>query len=847
MRSPVDRPSILIAEDNPSNVKMLKAILDDAGYNVRVATNGKAALASARAELPTLILLDVHMPELDGYSVCEELKKAEATKRVPVLFVSALSEVFNKIRAFQVGGVDYIEKPYEREEILARVRTHVELHVLRSELEDCIRRSTSDLTEANDSLLREIAEKRRVERELRKRQRELDVINRINAVFLTLPDDDIYGEVLEVVLAATESPLGVFGYIDEAGDLVVPSLTQGVWEERSVAEKAIVFPRESWGDALWQRAIRDGKAMHSNEPSSLVPEGHLPILRNIAVPILDKGEAVGLLNVANREADYTSEDVAFLERIANAVAPVLRARLQRDQQLARLARAQESRRRLATAIEQADETIMITDPDGTIQYVNPSFSRISGYSREEAIGQTPRLLRSGHHSQDFYDNLWATIRAGAVWSGRFVNRKKDGQQVHEEATISPVKDDAGTITNFVAVKRDVTLELRHEERLREAQKMDSIGTLAGGIAHDFNNILAAIMGSLEIGMDYVADRPDAQDMLRQALGAADRARDLVKQILTFSRQTQKEMKPVRLAELMEEVARFMRASLPRTIQVVRDFTARDATLAFADPTQIHQVLMNLCTNAAHAMAGGGVLRLGLTEVQQDQDERTRLSGLPAGVYARMTVSDNGSGIPPERLERIFEPYYTTKPVGEGTGLGLSVAHGIVANHRGAISVSSQVGRGTTFHVFLPVAQAVSSERAPGRDAASPTGTERILFVDDERALADISARMLERLGYDVVATTSAKEALALFRSESERFDLIITDKTMPTMTGFELAREAREIRADIPVLMNTGFLTRADAEAARAAGVREIIAKPLELRQFANAVRRVLDESEDER
>jgi PAS domain S-box-containing protein len=505
--------------------------------------------------------------------------------------------------------------------------------------------------------------------------------------------------------------------------------------------------------------------------------------------------------------------------------------------------ADEERARLVTAINQSDETVVITDREGTIQYVNPAFERITGYTAQEAIGQNPRVLKSGHHTDAFYTSLWATISGAEAWKGHLINRKKDGSMYEEEATISPVKDASGKIINYVAVKRDVTQELQLEKQIRQAQKMEAIGTLAGGIAHDFNNILGGIMGYTELAMGEPAGSTKTAGYLSEALKSADRARTLVKQILTFSRRTDQESKPLQPNLIIKEACKLLRASLPSTIEL-RQRLYGSGTLIMGDPTHIYQIVMNLCTNAHHAMRErGGVLDVGLQPVDLAPEDLPQYPGLQQeGAYLKLSVSDTGCGISQAHLDRIFDPYFTTKEKGEGTGLGLSVVDGIVKGLGGAIKVTSEEGRGTTFDVLFPrLIAKIAASPEEGAAQPLPRGKETILFVDDEEVLRFTGAQMLHQLGYRVVLAANAAEALEIFLDKRDSIDLVITDKTMPKMTGFELARAIKNLRPDIPIVLCTGYSETEDMAVAEAIGISQFVMKPLRKKALAETVRQVLD------
>jgi PAS domain S-box-containing protein len=394
---------------------------------------------------------------------------------------------------------------------------------------------------------------------------------------------------------------------------------------------------------------------------------------------------------------------------------------------------------------------------------------------------------------------------------------------------------------------DVTEQRRAEEvkgsleaQLRQAQKLEALGTLSGGIAHDFNNILAAIIGFSEIAADRTAADPKARKAVQRVFEAGIRGRELVKQMLTFSRKTDHEMKPLLLTGVVKEVMKLLRASIPTTIGIKVNVRSESGYI-LGDPVQIQQVLMNLCTNAAFAMREkGGVLSVELSDFSVNGEGK--VLGLKSGLYMRLVVSDTGIGIAPEHIERIFDPFFTTKKLGEGTGLGLSVVHGIVNQHGGLIKAESEPGKGSTFTVYLPKAhEARSLEATP--DESLATGDERVLFVDDEEALVEMGEELLTRLGYHVTSRTSSREALALFRLDPSQFDLVLTDQTMPDITGVELAREVMIIRADIPVVLSTGFSHLVDADTAKAAGIKAFAMKPLTKKEIARTVRKVLDEN----
>ncbi len=497
-----------------------------------------------------------------------------------------------------------------------------------------------------------------------------------------------------------------------------------------------------------------------------------------------------------------------------------------------------TQRRLVTAIEQVNESVVITDQTGLIEYVNPAFTETSGYRKEEVLGRNPSLLSSGKQDRRFYRKLWETITHGRVWQGRIVNRRKDGELFTEMATISPVRDATGKITHYVAVKRDVSHEVDLEKKLRQAQKMEAIGTLAGGIAHDFNNILGAILGFADMALLQSDPDSPAHESLMHIRKGGKRAADLVQQILTFSRQSSTEKKQIAATPLIQESLQLLRASLPSTITIHQDLQAKDA-LVLADATQLQQIVLNLCTNAFQAMREhGGELTLRLEEL--DFKECGKTLQLKTDTCIRLTVADTGTGIDPAVLERIFDPFFTTKEPGEGTGMGLSVVHGIIRDIGGEISVDSVPGSGATFTVLLPSTDPVEQEDE-GANSPLPMGTEHILVVDDEEDILTTSRMMLAHLGYTVSVSKDPAAMLEQIKKGTFACDLVVTDQTMPHLTGLELTQELHRLQPNLPVILCTGYSDRVNEESVKNVGGVGLLMKPADLRDLALMIREALD------
>lgn len=495
---------------------------------------------------------------------------------------------------------------------------------------------------------------------------------------------------------------------------------------------------------------------------------------------------------------------------------------------------QESENKYRSMMEAMNDAVYICSPDYKIEYMNPAMIKKTG---RDAIGE---LCFKAIFD---LDEKCPWCRYDEIQQGKslaFDIVSPQGNQFYHASSAAIVHSD-GAIS-ILTVLRD-TSEIRNlEAQLMQAQKMESIGTLAGGVAHDFNNILSAILGYTEIALLDIPSDSALEKNLNKVLQAGERARDLVKQILTFSRKSEEEKKPVQVHLIVNEVLKFLRSSLPSTIQIHQQIEIGNDTV-LADSTQIHQILMNLCTNASHAMMEkGGILQVSLENMELDSDFTAQYPDMKPGSYLKLTVSDTGHGMSPDVLNRIFEPYFTTKERGAGTGLGMAVVHGIVKSHSGIIKADSEPGKGSTFHIYLPIIdEEEKSEKET--DKPLPTGNERILFIDDEDALMDLGKQLLENLGYEVVARTSSVEALELFRTKPDQFDLVITDMTMPNMTGDRLAKELMKINTDIPIILFTGYSNGMSEHKAKEMGIRAFVMKPVTMRDLSIIVRKVLDEA----
>jgi len=505
---------------------------------------------------------------------------------------------------------------------------------------------------------------------------------------------------------------------------------------------------------------------------------------------------------------------------------------------------QESDSRYQALFERSLDCVFIHDFKGNFIDANAAALKLLGYSSKELTSLKMKHIISEDQFPILEKALKELEETGQQKSVTvFRLKNKNGHNVDVETKSSVIYKE-GKPYAVQGIARDITGKVKIETQLRQAQKMEAIGTLAGGIAHDFNNVLSAILGYSEMALiDLPRDNP-AYSSIDQVFKAGIRAKDLVYQILTFSRPSEQDLKPMKMLPVIKEALKLLRASIPVTIEI-RQTLHPDCGSVLADPIQIHQIIMNLCTNAYHAMReSGGVLDVSLSQVEFRPDKLLRKVDLPPGNYVKLGVSDTGCGIDKLTMQRIFDPYFTTKPKGEGTGMGLSVVHGIVKSYNGDILVYSEIGKGTSFQIYFPVVDDNTPAERAADGKALPGGSEKIMIVDDEAVIIRITQKILENLGYRISAYSSSQKALNAFRAHPEEYDMIITDMTMPKMNGIQLTRAILSIRDDVPIILCTGFSDLVTRESIKSLGIKKLIMKPVLRENLALAVREVLDSEE---
>ena len=602
----------------------------------------------------------------------------------------------------------------------------------------------------------------------------------------------------------------------------------------------------------------DGQTVSANEGAAQIVGASVEVLLKQNFRQLESWRRHGLLEAADR-ALATNGVVRHSARVVSTFGRVMWCELtftpfvfEGTQRL--LVIAQDTTQQHATlerlellhaALEAAPTGWVVTNEKGVIEWVNPAFTRLTGYGEAEAVGQTMRLLKSDRHSAGFYANLWQTVKDGRIWQGELCNRRKDGTLYYERMTVAPVHDDYGTITHFVAMKEDVTGRHELELQLARSQRLESIGLLASGIAHDLNNMLAPIMLAVGLIKAQHGDR-ETLELLDMMQSAAQRGASVVQQVLTFARGVEGERRQIDVRPLVKELAQLARETFPREIQVTVEVPAA-ALLVEGDITQLHQVLLNLAVNARDAMPDGGVLTLTAEAAILDEAGARQAPAGRAGDYIRLSVADTGSGIPPEVLEHIFEPFFTTKPRGKGSGLGLSTVYGIVRSHGGFVDVRSTAGVGTRFSVLIPASAkpALAAAVVPGHATRLVGAGRRVLVVDDEESIRAVVGRVLAKFGFVPVEAEDGLQGLKKLLEDPEGFSAAILDLMMPGMNGYNLTREIRRLTPALPIIVASGMMGEGDAGEDRVVlnglGVRVVLKKPFAEAELLEALRTELD------
>ena len=805
------KEKILIVDNQPLILRMLGNFLEKKGYEVRTALGSLEALEVLGEFIPDIMFIDLVMPRISGDKLCRIVRNMPRLSKVCIIILSAIAA--EEILDCNAFGADACIAKGPFGEIEEHITRLLEVRKLQKPFH------------CDKVIGLESVYQREITKELLSSRTHFEVVLRNIVEGIVECIDD--GTVVYVNAAATN----ILGAREEA---ILSGSFFDLFEGAS------------------RKRIEDAFACIAESPLSIgedevIVQGEQRLLLTL-VPLIDKGETTVIVIMQDISKRKQTEDrlKGYSDHLEKTVVDRTSELILKNEQLQReILDRQSAEVRMTTAQREWERTfdavgdiITLQDASFRLTRVNRATGRMFGKECGQLIGMLCYELFHGA-SEPCPDCPAHATSQDSVSYSREIFHPLLQKTLHLSAT--PIADDSGQLVGVAHFAKDITEQKKLEKQLLQSQKMEAVGTLAGGIAHDFNNILAAVIGYTDLAMLDLAPNSPAYAKMVEVSRAGRRARDLVAQILAFSRHHEVKRVPLEMSAIVKEALKLLRATLPSTVGIQQE-VAPVPVWIMADPVQIHQVLMNLCTNAAHAMRGiGGNIRVVLEEEEVAAKKVAEVAGLKRGPYVRLSVSDSGHGMEKDVMERIFDPFFTTKKAGDGTGLGLAVVHGIVLSHNGAIQVESVPGQGTTFSLYFP--RIVAAEEVGARFAEThlPAGEGRIMFIDDEPALANLGRQLLETLGYEAESFVSSREALDRFREAPDAFDLVLTDLTMPEITGAELAKEMLSLRPDIPVVVCTGYTDYFTEEDAKKIGVREYLFKPLSVSKLAQVIQGILD------
>lgn len=817
LKHQTESPKILIVDDNPENLFALKKILKKLNADIIKADSGNDALSSVLYHDFALIILDVQMPEMNGYEVAEILKSDDRTENIPIIFVTAIDrDSAKEIKGYGKGAVDFIFKPLNEFILISKVKIFLEIYKMKSGLERLVRERTLELEKANAHLLKNNARLRKI----------VETTQGLTACV----EMSSFGFRMMEEFGSHMAALGGSLYIvEEEGLRLLRSLDPGH------APDYISFPLAEY--SILRQVMESGKPFLAEDmaKAGAIKSSGWDGYRDssfLVFPIQDNlGKVTGVLTLHSKiEPPFTEQDKEIGSILSSYSSETMRA-------VQAFEAVQKSEKLYRTLFEKTNDAIFVVEKStGRYLDANKAASKLTGRTLEELKKLTTNdIIPEGADERFLAIQNFEEVREMET----VIYHRPDNSQRIANLSFVPLND-----KTIIGIAKDITHDLEVEKRLRQSQKMESIGTLAGGIAHDFNNILFPIIGYTDMLLNDVPKESPFRSSLEKIYSGAMRAKDLVKQILTFAHQESNELMLISMQPIIKEALKFIRSTIPTTIEIKQDVNG-DCGSVKADPTQIYQIVMNLATNAYHAMEEtGGELQVNLKEIALCKKD-VLSPDMEPGNYACLTIIDTGAGMNKVVIEKIFDPFFTTKEKGKGTGMGLSVVHGIVKSMEGIIQVNSEPGKGTKFYIYLPIFRKNLKNQNTQIKKRIKEGSEQILLVDDDEAIITMEKEMLERLGYQVISRTNSIEALEVFCANHDKFDIVITDLAMPKMPGDKLSAELRKINPDIPIVLCTGFSEAMSEEKAASLGIKGFLMKPIVMMDLADKIREVLDENQN--
>jgi len=843
-----DISKILIVDDKPENIFSLKQTLSETSAEIISASNGNEALVAILNHNFALAILDVQMPEMDGYELAELIRSEKKTNELPIIFVSAIySSDYHVFKGYDSGAVDFLVKPFNARILLSKVNVFIKLDQQNRRLQQ----SKNLIREQYDDLK---ASELRFE----------TLVNTVPDIVYRIDPEGNFTFVNEAIEKLGYKPTELIGI--HFSSIILPK------DAMSISRKEVIKLRQK-SQQGFEKPIdlfderRTGKRKTTGLEIRLIPKiGNsdlIGVLENIGgdsivVEVNSSGfysdrienknkmflGTVGVIrDITDRkrlEAGLKKAKNELEDKVTERTAELVSKNWDLTSEIERRKKAEQSTQKAKQEWKEIFDAIghmaMVLDGDHTILAVNTSTVKQLGRLAEELIGK--KCYEVFHDANTHHVDCPA----------RNISQSK-GNNIVELAiesmgksfivSCTPIFDDRGTLKKIIHIMTDISERKRLEKDLIQAHKMEAIGTLAGGIAHDFNNILTSLLGYTQLILNDVQKGTDIEQDLNEVYRAGLRAKELVRQILTFARKSEDETMSLRLDLVVKEVIKFIRSSIPANIKIKDTVFSKSKVMANA--TQIYQVVMNLCTNAGHAMAAeGGVLEITLKDTDIDGSQIKNLRDATPGKYIELIVSDTGPGIPSAIMDRIFEPYFTTKTPEEGTGMGLAMVQGIVKEAKGMVTVESKINQGTTFRIFFPVTDE-EKHSSPSIPDILVQGQGHVLLVDDEIVITKLGKRTLERYGYQVTTANNPINALAMFSKTPDSFDVVVTDLTMPDMKGDRLIKEIQTIRSGTPCVLCTGYSKEIDRAAESIDGLKAILIKPINQNEFISTIQHLLN------
>ncbi|MEA5601642.1 response regulator [Nostoc sp. UHCC 0252] len=770
---------ILIVDDTPINLEILFSFLEDHGFKVLVSENGTNAVEIAETTLPDLILLDVLMPEVGGFETCRLLKLNSTTQDIPVIFITAITDKMHQVKGLNLGAVDYITKPLEYKEVLARINIHLRLRNL-----------TKKLTEQNKRLEMEIFERQQVEKKLRCHSAELDEWNNRYEAIIQASGQIIYDWHLHT------NDIKYGGNVEQILGYSMPEMLGGLnrWLE-------LVHPDDrNFLNGEIKRVLSTKDRFHL-EFRVCCKDGTYITVENNGYIFLDSTGKVS--RMTGFIIDITEQQAA------------LRGSKNAEQKI----------REQAALLDTTTDAILVQDLVNKIQFWNKGAEHLYGWIAEEALGKNANQLLYRNRKFDQLNNIQKTLVEHGSWQGELHQVTKEGKEIIVASRWTLVNDE-GQAKSILIVNSDITEKKQLEAQFLRAQRMESLGTLASGIAHDLNNALTPMLMTVQLLEAKLPDQK-SQQWLTIMEKNVNRAADLVKQVLWFSRGSVGNFKTLQVKHLISEIESIVKQTFSKAIEIRIDVPGHNLWNIFGDATQLHQVLMNLCLNASDAMPHGGILKISAKNFWVDSNYARMNIDAKVGSYVMISVCDTGIGIKKEIVDRIFEPFFTTKEVGQGTGLGLSTVLGIIKSHCGFVNVVTEVGKGSEFQVCLPVTQTMEIDNKLAGEHELPAGHgELILVVDDEDSILEVTQTWLEKNAYKVIVASDGIDAIALYTKYQQEISVVLVDMMMPGMDGPTTINVLRKINPNIKIIGVSGLACNHEMIKILGNSVKILLSKP---------------------